>query len=275
MNFELKKEIWVSYSAISDFEECPQFYYLRNLYRDPKTNHKIQIVNPYLTLGTVIHRVIEEVSKLPAEKRFEISLIERFKREWQFYNGKRGGFVSSEQEKIFKVRGREMVKRLENSRIIKNQNFETGDELPKVRLFRDQNLILVGSIDWIELLPNEGLHIIDLKTGQKEEDRNSLQLPIYLILAHYNFKKPIEKVSYWYINKDEEPISIKLNPIQTYIQIIREKALKIKKSIEENKLICNFFPGKCFKCKNYEKAISGKAEYVGYDPAMNRDLYFI
>jgi len=275
MNFESIGKLWISHSAISDFETCPRLYYLRDLYRDPKTNHRIQVVNPYLTLGIVVHKVIEEISKLAAETRFEIPLMNRFERRWQFYDGKKGGFVSQEEEENFKIRGLEMLKKLENSQIIKNPNYKIGHELPKVRLFKGEDLILVGSLDWIEILPNGGLHIIDFKTGRTEEDEHSLQLPIYQILAHYNFKEPIEKISYWYLDKDEGPISIELNPIQTYIPIIREKALKIKKAIDGNKLVCKSPIGKCYKCEKYEVIISNNAEYTGYDPEMNRDLYFV
>ena len=275
MNFKINRKLWISHSAISDFERCPRFYYLRNLYRDPKTNHRVQVVDPYLTLGMVVHKTIEEISKLPEEKRLEAPLVNKFEMKWQFYTGKKGGFVSLEKEEGFKKRGLEMIKKLEDSQIIKTPNYKMGEELPKVRLFKEEELILVGSIDWVETLPGGGLHIIDFKTGRTEEDEDSLQLPIYFILAHYNFKKPIKKASYWYLDKDEEPIPVELNSIQNYIPIIREKALKMKKTIEENKLTCKSPIGKCFKCERYAAVVSGKAEYIGYDPEMNKDLYFI
>lgn len=275
MNSGLNEKLWISYSAIADFEKCPRFYYLRNLYRDQRTNHRIQVVDPYLTLGTVIHRIIEKVSHWPEEKRVKISLVDEFEKRWQFYTGKKGGFISLEQEENFKERGLAMIKKLENCQVIKNQNYQPGGKLPKVRLFKNEDLILVGSIDWIEILPTGSLHIIDFKTGKSEEEENSLQLPIYLILAHYNFKQPIEKMSYWYLDRDEGPISVELNSRQSYIPIIREKALTIKRAIVNNKLICPSPYGRCFRCKKYEAILSHQAEYVGYDPEMNRDLYFV
>jgi hypothetical protein len=225
-------------------------------------------------LGTVIHRVIDDLAKLSKEVRFLISLKQRFEARWSFYQGKKGGFLSKEEEENFKSRGFKMIEKLENSVIIKGENYRKEEKLPKVRLFKNENLILVGSIDWIEILPNKTLHIIDFKTGKTEEEENSLQLPIYFILAYYNLKKPIEKVSYWYLDREEEPISVNLKPIQVYISILRQKALEIKEAIEKDKLICKSSKKYC-KCKKYEAILENKGEYVGYDPEMKRDLFFV
>jgi len=62
---------WVSHSSICDFQHCPRAYYLKNIYKDPKTNRKLQIISPPLALGQVVHTVLESLSKLPADKRFQ------------------------------------------------------------------------------------------------------------------------------------------------------------------------------------------------------------
>ncbi|RLG10690.1 hypothetical protein DRN73_07190 [Candidatus Pacearchaeota archaeon] len=275
MNFEYNQTLWISHSAISDFEDCPRLYYFKNVYRSPITNHRVQIANPYLSLGSAVHQAIEEVNILPKEQRLNISLIERFERIWKEYQGKKGGFATQDQEEEFKERGRKMLKRIEqNPRIIKSSSYQFRERLPKVKLFKDKDIILTGAVDWIEILPSGGLHIIDFKTGRNKEN-NSLQLPIYLILANYNLNKPVEKVSYWYLENDDAPISIDLNPIQYYIPIIREKALEIEKAIKEKRFFCKSGYRNCFKCREYETIISGQAEYVGYDEKMRKDLYFI
>jgi len=274
MNSKNGETIWISHSAISDFESCPRLYYLRNLYRNPETGHKIQVVNPYLTLGTIIHRTIEEINILPPKKRLDVPLTERLERNWQPYAGKEGGFSCQNEEENFKKRALVMLKRVESSKVIRNKSYKMEDKLPKVRLFKEQNLILVGSLDWIEILHSGGFHIIDFKTGRYQENGNSLQLPIYLILASYNFKKPIQKLSYWYLDRDREPVSFKLKPLESYLPIIQEKALRIKKTIDNNRLICKIFGG-CFHCSKYEKVLQGRAKCVGYDSQMNRDLYFL
>ena len=62
--------VWVSHSSMSDYLKCPRLYFLRNVYRDPKTNHKVALMQPPLALGQVVHDTIESLSRLPAEARF-------------------------------------------------------------------------------------------------------------------------------------------------------------------------------------------------------------
>lgn len=272
---ERNNTIWISHSSISDFESCPQLYYLKSLYRDPATNHRIQAVNPFLTLGSVVHNVIEEAGCLPEAKRLAISLKDNFEKSWQFWRGKKGGFFSKTEEDLFKERGKIMIGRFEDSDLIRSPNYMMGDDLPKVRLFREEDLVLVGGIDWIEVLPNKSLHIIDFKTGKNKEDKNSLQLPIYHILASYNLKEPVEKLSYWYLEGEEKPLAMDLASVKEYIPIIRHKALTMKRAIQGNRLTCKSSNGECFQCRKYKKIVSGQAEYVGYDEEMSRDLYFV
>ncbi|KKU87195.1 MAG: hypothetical protein UY16_C0035G0009 [Candidatus Gottesmanbacteria bacterium GW2011_GWA2_47_9] len=69
---------WVSHTSIADFLNCPRAYYLRNVYRRPETNHKIQLVSPPLSLGSAIHEVLESLSVLPTKVRFTEPLLSKF-----------------------------------------------------------------------------------------------------------------------------------------------------------------------------------------------------
>ena len=210
-----------------------------------------------------------------------ISLKEKFEKDWQFWRGKRGGFPSGEKEESFKERGLIMIEKFEKSSLMRSPNFvmkgvKFGErELPKVKLFKDEDLVLVGSIDWIEVLSSKSLHIVDFKTGKNKEDKNSLQLPIYHILASYNLKEPIGKLSYWYLEGEDKPVSMDLASVKEYIPIIRHKALAIKRAIEQNRLTCQSQNSECFQCSKYKKIVLGQAEYVGYDELRNKDLYFV
>ena len=83
---------WVSHTSISDFLRCPRSYYLKNVYRDPKTNHKVKLMSPSLALGQAVHEVLESLSVLPKHSRFNESLIEKFEKAWSKVTGKKGGF---------------------------------------------------------------------------------------------------------------------------------------------------------------------------------------
>jgi len=270
----MEKTIWISHSAISDFESCPRLYYLRNIYRDHITGKKMQIVSPHLSLGSVVHKAIESLNPLEVEERERISLLDLFERIWKSYGGERGGFKSAKEEEDFKKRGLAMIGKAAGSPLLKSPTYKMGMKFPKVKLFNDKEIILTGSIDWIEQL-EQGFHIIDFKTGNKKEKKDSLQLPIYHILAKYSFKIPIKKVSYWYLETDDEPVTIELNNLSSYASLIKNKAVKIYDAIANNKLSCNSSYRRCFHCAKYDKVLSGKAKYIGLDEESDRDLYFI
>jgi len=68
---DIYSAVYVSHTSISDFLVCPRAYFLKNVYRDPKTRHKIKLMSPPLALGQVIHEVLESLSLLPTEDRFK------------------------------------------------------------------------------------------------------------------------------------------------------------------------------------------------------------
>jgi len=89
--------VWVSHSSMSDYLKCPRAYYLRNVYRDPKTNHKISIMEPPLALGQAVHETIDRLSRLPVEERFIKPLSRTFETIWLTVAGEKGGFIDKEK----------------------------------------------------------------------------------------------------------------------------------------------------------------------------------
>lgn len=107
--------LWVSYSSMTDYLRCPRAYFLKNIYRNPKNRRKIQLIQPALALGQIIHDVIDELSFLPLEDRLRQSLKSRFNKAWGKISGKKGGFSSDEEENKFKDRGLKMIDLLEKN----------------------------------------------------------------------------------------------------------------------------------------------------------------
>ena len=269
-----KKYLWISHSAINTFDRCPQAYYYQYQYRNPETGNRLQIVNPYFSLGLSVHQTIEELASMSVKERLEISLRDRFEDIWKDYSGKQGGFISEKQEKEFKDRGEMMIDRVVNSDFLEKPSTEIKEQVPSIDLIPEKDIKLVGSLDWIRVMKGSGYHIIDFKTGKNKESKNSLQLPIYNILANEKLDGDVKKFSYWYLNSDDELTPYELGSIEESLEIIKEKALEIERHVDNNDYPCHY-NGKCFACGDYHRIFNGQAEFLGTDPDSGKDLYFV
>ena len=74
--------IWVSHSSIGDFLKCHRAYFLKNIYKNPKTKRKIGIVNPALSLGSAVHEVIENLANYKSEERMDVPILDNFENVW-------------------------------------------------------------------------------------------------------------------------------------------------------------------------------------------------
>lgn len=227
------KAMWLSHSSIADFLKCPRLYYLRNVYKDPRNNHKITVMTPSLALGQIVHEIVESLSCLPLSERFLISPLDQFNEKWIKVFGEKGGFKNGDQEAEYKERGFKMIKNIiDNPGPVAEKAVKIKSEsgLPYYWFSEEENIILCGKIDWIQYLPkSDSIHIIDFKTGRHEEDESSLQLPIYLLLASNTQKRKIKKASYWYLDKEDGLVEKKL-------PILKEAEEKVGKIAERIKL---------------------------------------
>ena len=271
------KAVLVSHSSISDFLKCPRAYYLRNVYKDPRTGHKMTVVAPPLALGGAVHEVLEALSELPVDERFKVSLVKKFETLWPKYSGKLGGFTDYEQEQTYKERGIQMLINVQEdpgplvNKAVKIKS--SSINLPNYWLSSDENIILCGKIDWLEYLPkNDSVHIIDFKTGKNEEKEDSLQLPIYLLLVKNCQKRAVAKVSYWYLDQDSGIVKKKLPDEAESYERVYEVAKRIKLARQLNHFVC---PHKgCRYCLPLEKVLKGEAEKVGVSDTR-QDIYIL
>jgi ATP-dependent helicase/DNAse subunit B len=268
---------WVSHSSISDFLKCPRAYYLRNVYKDPKTGHKMAIVTPPMALGGAVHEVIESLAVLPVENRLKISLVKRLDPVWQKISGKNGGFKNRDTEMEYRQRATQMLINLQEdpgpilNKAIKIKTGSMG--LPNYYLSTEDNIILCGKIDWLEYLEEEdAVHIIDFKTGKYEEKEDSLQLPIYLLLATNTQTKKVAKASYWYLDRDDGLTEMKLPKTNDAYEKVYKVARRIKLARQLNHFLC---PLKgCRNCIPYERLLKGEGEKVGVSDTR-QDIYIL
>jgi ATP-dependent helicase/DNAse subunit B len=268
--------VWVSHSSISDFLKCPRSYYLRNIYKDPKTGHKMTIMNPPLALGQAVHEVIESLAVLPVEERLKISLVKRLDPSWLKVTGKRGGFRNYSIETQYRDRAVQMLINLQEDPgplLKKAIKIKSNMGLPNYWLSEKEGIILCGKIDWLSYDDEtDSVHIIDFKTGKNEEKEESLQLPIYLLLATNTQTKKVAGVSYWYLDRDDGIVEKKLPNIKDSYKKVLEIAEEIKKARVKDNFVCS--KGGCNACRPYERILKGDGEIVGVSETR-QDIYIL
>lgn len=268
--------IWVSHSSIADFLRCPRLYYFRNVYKDPITGHKITRMEPPLSLGQIVHDVVEDLSILPVEDRFKVSLIKKFDTQWEKVAGKKGGFKDKETEEKYKQRGRDMLQRvMDNPGPLLNKAIKIKQELPHYWLNEEENIILCGKIDWLEYLPDtDSVHVIDFKTGRNEESKDSLQLPIYLLLVKNTQSREVTKASYWYLDSADAPVEVSLPNEKESYNLVMDAAKRVKLARQLDRFKCPEGDSGCRWCTPLEQISKGKGEKVA-ESSYGQDIYII
>lgn len=266
--------VWLSHSSISNFKHCPRAYYLNSMYRDPITGHKVSIMTPSMALGSAVHEVLESLSVLPTEKRFDISLIERFQKAWSKVSGQMGGFIDLETEERYKKRGEDMLRRvMAHPGPLAEKAVKIKMDLPQYWLSEDDGLMLCGKLDWLEYNESDdSVSILDFKTGVGEESIDSLQLPIYYLLAHNCQTREVKKASYWYIARDDMSVEKKLPDLDKSKEMVMKVGKEMKLARQLNRFKCPEGESGCKHCLPFEKILRGESTFVGVGE-YNTDLY--
>lgn len=268
---------WVSHTSIRDFLACPRAYYLNNVYKDPASGHKVKLMTPALALGQAVHEVVESLSVLPTDIRFKEPLSRKFEMAWKKVQGKKGGFENEEQEESFRQRGEAMLKRiLDNPGPLAKLAVKIQMDLPYYWLSEVDEIILCGKLDWLEYIPDEdGVHIIDFKTSKTDEEKESLQLPIYYLLTTHCQKRRVVKMSYWYLERNDD-----LTPkdLPQEVEETEAKILKIAKEIKLARKLgrfkCPSGENGCRACRNLERIVKGEGTLVNVNE-YNQDIYIL
>ncbi len=263
MDQDKYEALWLSHSKIKDYLNCPRGYYLKNIYRNPDTGNKIQLMRPPLALGQAVHEVLESIADVPKEKRFKKSLLSIFKTAWNKISGKKGGFFNTEVENDYRRQGEEMLSAvMDKPGPLKRLAVKINMDLPHFWLSKENNFILCGKIDWLEYLPEtDSVHIIDFKTGKVQNDENSLQLPIYRLLVENCQTWPVEKASYWYL-RHNKIVKKELPSSEEAKEKVMEIGKKIKLANQLNKFSCPEGEKGCRYCRGLERVVDGEGELV-------------
>ena len=251
----------------------------------------MNIVSPALSLGSAVHEVLESLADFKAEDRPQKmthqSLVADLEKAWKKVSGKKGGFSSESEEAEAKARAEAMIARVEKNpgplleKTVKVKEGQNGMP-PNFYLSEEDNIILCGKIDWLVYQEkDDSVHILDFKTGKNEEDGESLQLPIYQLLLKNLQKRKVTGASYWYIDRDNAPIEVKLPSVEESLEKVLKVAKEVKKARDlallegpEEAFQCPRGIDGCYACRPFEAILRGEAEYIGVGE-LRQDLYKI
>lgn len=261
--------VFISPSSLSDFEKCPQLYYYKAVYRAP-SGLKIQIINPAIALGQVVHEAINQLINLPVVQRSKDKLLDIYEFLWKTIEGEKGGFTTEEVGS--KNRGLEMLNRFWDNGHFKEAEMVKLPTFPKVDLGND--LILTGKLDWIEK-DGETYHVIDFKTGKNEEKADSMQLPIYAVLACGILKTFDIRTSYWYLDREDSLTSFPLPDINETTRTLVTKGEIIKKARQTNSFKCQSGKDNCYACRDIQAIANGLGKLVAVDTTNYKQEIYI
>lgn len=219
-------------------------------------------MEPPLALGQAVHDVL--TAGAPVN-----TLLHQFEVKW---NDVTRFFQDSDEEKKYKSRGANMIARvMANPGPLVKEPVTIRQELLHFWLSEGENIILCGKIDWLEYIPeSDSVRIIDFKTGKFDEDEDSLQLPIYLLLTAHCQEKSVAGAAYWYLERDDSPTAVSLPTGEDAVKRVMEPARMIALARKLNRFVCKH--SGCRYCFPYEQILSGKAKYVGVG-GYNQDIY--
>lgn len=265
----IKDALWVSYTALKDFLKCPKSYYLKNRYRNPKTGHRLQIASAPMTLGSLVHDAIKWYLQTNRTAGKD-DVIKKFRNHWLKYRGKKGGFSSVQEESDFGKRGLKMLDNFwENAKALE-PNEPVYDFL---RFKLDEKVVFIGKLDFLGNLPDGSLHVLDFKTGAKDEE-DPTQLHAYAILAESNIQKPVSKISYWYLDRESGPKEAVLDSLEDKLEWLKIKCQAIEAAIKQNKWVCRDGDNFCNDCQKYQAIIDGQGEFLFSDEEFKKDVYY-
>lgn len=252
--------VFISPSTLADFDKCPQLYYYRNVYRTTR-GLKLQQITPALALGQAVHDTIDQFVKT---KQNNFDFI------WNNLSGEKGGFTTEEEE--YKKRASEMLERFWSKEHFKKTEMFKLPTFPKVNL--GPNLILTGKLDWIEK-DGDYYHVIDFKTGKNEEKADSLQLPIYSVLAAELLNSKNIKASYWYLDKDDTLTNYQLPEISETKKLLISKGEIVQLARQTNSYRCQSGMTECYACRDMKAIAEGRGKLVTIDTVRKQEIYVL
>lgn len=268
--------VFISPSSLADIEKCPQLYYYRSVYKTSR-GMKLQLTNPALALGGLVHDAIDQFMKMNPNERSKNELDRITEFLWQNISGDKGGFANENEEKEYRLRAQAMIDRFWGNEEFRAAIGAKIPTFPKVDLGND--IMLTGKLDWIQSFDfaqdDKGYLIIDFKTGKNKEKDDSYQLPIYALLANEIFKTKNIKAKYWYLDKDEPMEEVSLPSLEESREMMKQKGELVKMVRQTNSYRCQSGGESCWACKDMLAIARGQGKLVAVDMNRKQEIYIL
>jgi len=192
----------ISHYKLNIYLVCPKKYYFE--YLDPYTSRwevkkTLKKPRPELEVGNFVHIVLNNFFSLKREERKVKFLKKLLEETWKPPRGEEKGFKSEMEERIWYKDALLMLLNFYKfqtnpEHIFYVPNPQSREETIKVKI--NDKYSLQGKIDRIDKT-KKGLHIIDYKTGKREDDE--FQVMTYVLIAKNKYQIPVSKASYFYL----------------------------------------------------------------------------
>jgi DNA helicase-2/ATP-dependent DNA helicase PcrA len=232
-----KESLKLSASKFETYLKCPLQF---------KFAHVLEVPTPektYFNLGTAVHAVVEHLTKLEKDgiKPTEEKAFEILESNWNS-----NAYLSKKKEEEDKEKARTMI-RTYLKWISTNPN--TPIDVEKRFQIEIGGIKVNGSIDRVEQTPGGEYQVIDFKTGNVYETKNSIkedtQMNVYALAVENLYKKLPEKTSLFYLKEDK----VLDNEIKTdNLEKVKSKLEGVVKSILDEEFKANPEKGACFSC---------------------------
>ena len=244
-----KETLKLSASKFETYMKCPLQF---------KFAHVLEVPTPaqtYFNLGTAVHAVAEQLTKLEKEgqKPTEEIAFEILEKNWDS-----DAYKSEKKEDEDLAKAKEMIQ-LYLKWISENPN--KAIDVEKRFKIEIGGIPITGSIDRVEQTPSGEYQVIDFKTGGVYETKNSIkedtQMNVYALAVESTYGKLPEKTSLFYLKEGK----MLENVLKTdNVERVKAKLVDITKSVLNEEFEARPEKGACYSC-----AFKSICDYVESD----------
>ena len=244
-----KETLKLSASKFETYMKCPLQF---------KFAHVLEVPTPaqtYFNLGTAVHAVAEQLTKLEKEgqKPTEEIAFEILEKNWDS-----DAYKSEKKEDEDLAKAKEMIQ-LYLKWISENPN--KAIDVEKRFKIEIGGIPITGSIDRVEQTPSGEYQVIDFKTGGVYETKNSIkedtQMNVYALAVESTYGKLPEKTSLFYLKEGK----MLENVLKTdTLERVKAKLDQVTRSILAEDFEARPEKGACYNC-----AFKNICDYVEND----------